>query len=79
MYLYKTEKEYQAAKYSINLRKKNGVKIKELNAAEINEMEPNIAPIYYCGLIFEGSRHTINPIKVSKKFLKVFFKKEDLF
>ena len=52
LYLYKTQKEYQAAKYSINLRKKNGVKIKELNAAEIYDMEPNIAPIYFCGLVF---------------------------
>ena len=55
------------------------LKLRELNAAEINKLEPNIAPLYFCGLIFEGSRHTINPIKVSKKSLKVFFKKEDLF
>ena len=72
LYLYKTEKAYQAAKYSINLRKKNGVKIRELNATEIYEMEPNIAPVYFCGLIFEGSRHTINPIKVSKKIFEKF-------
>ena len=75
LYLYKTEKEYHAAKYSINLRKKNGVKIKELNAAEINELEPNIAPVYFCGLIFEGSRHTINPIKVSKNIFESFLQK----
>ena len=75
LYLYKTEKEYQAAKYSIDLRKKNGVKIRELNIAEINDIEPNIAPVYFCGLIFEGSRHTINPIKVSKKIFESFLQK----
>jgi len=75
LYLYKTEKDYQAAKYSINLRKNNGVKIKELNAAEINELEPNIAPLYFCGLIFKGSRHTVNPIKVSKKIFESFLQK----
>jgi len=79
LYLYKTEKEYQAAKYSINLRKKNGVKIRELNAAEINRMEPNISPIYHCGLIFEGSRHTINPIKVSNKIFESFLQKGGYF
>ena len=47
LYLYKTQKEFQAAKYSIDLRKKNDVRIKELNAAEINDLEPNIAPIYF--------------------------------
>ncbi len=72
LYLYKTAKEFQAAKYSIDLRKKNNVKIKKLNAAEIHEIEPNIAQIYFCGLIFEGSRHTINPIKVSEKIFETF-------
>ena len=72
LYLYKTEKEYQAARYSIDLRKKNGVNIRELNAAEINDLEPNIAPVYFCGLIFEGSRHTTSPIKVSKKIFEKF-------
>ena len=72
LYLYKTEKEFQAAKYSIDLRKKNNVKIKKLNAAEIHEIEPNIAQVYFCGLIFEGSRHTINPIKVSEKIFETF-------
>ena len=75
LYLYKTQKEFQAARYSINLRKKNGVKIQELNSAEIMEMEPNIAPLYYCGLIFKGSRHTVNPIKVSKKIFESFLNK----
>ena len=72
LYLYKTEKEFQAAKYSIDLRKKNNVKIKTLNATEIYEIEPNIAQVYFCGLIFEGSRHTINPIKVSEKIFESF-------
>ena len=72
LYLYKTEKEFQAAKYSIDLRIKNNVKIKKLNASEIHEIEPNIAQVYFCGLIFEGSRHTINPIKVSEKIFESF-------
>ena len=72
LYLYKTEKEFQAAKYSIDLRIKNNVKIKKLNASEIYEIEPNIAQVYFCGLIFEGSRHTINPIKVSEKIFESF-------
>tara|TARA_B100000959_G_scaffold212175_1_gene223103 strand:+ start:1 stop:990 length:990 start_codon:yes stop_codon:yes gene_type:complete len=75
LYLYKTEKEYQAARYSIDLRKRNGVNIRELNAAEINDLEPNIAPVYYCGLIFEGSRHTTSPVKVSKKIFESFLHK----
>ena len=42
-------------------------------------MEPNIAPIYFCGLVFEGSRHTINPIKVSNKIFESFLQKGGTF
>ena len=47
LYLYKTEKEYQAAKYSINLRKNNGVKINIIiglndNICALNNSIPNI-------------------------------------
>lgn len=72
LYLYKTAKEYSDAKYSIGLRKRNGVKIRELNATEVYELEPNIAQIYHCGLVFEGSRHTINPLMFSKKIFESF-------
>ena len=31
-----------------------------------------VSPQCYCGLIFKGSRHTINPIKVSRKIFECF-------
>ena len=79
LYLYHTEQDYHAAQYSIDLRKKNGVKIKELNINEIKEMEPNIAPVYSKGVLFEGSRHTINPLKVSHKILDAFIDRGGVF
>jgi D-amino-acid dehydrogenase len=79
IYLYNTEKDFNSAQYSINLRKKNGITIKELNSNEIKEMEPNIAPVYYKGILFEGSRHTTNPLKISQKILKTFIDRGGVF
>ena len=79
IYLYNTEKDFNSAQYSINLRKKNGITIKELNANEIKEMEPNIAPVYYKGILFEGSRHTTNPLKISQKILETFIDRGGVF
>ena len=72
LYLYKNAKEYSDAKYSIYLRKRNGVKIREINASQIYDLEPNIAQIYHRGLVYEGSRHTINPLKFSGKIFESF-------
>ena len=79
IYLYNTEKDFNSAQYSINLRKKNGITIKELNSNEIKEMEPNIAPVYYKGILFEGSRHTTNPLKISQKILETFIDRGGVF
>ena len=72
LYLYNTEQDFYSARYSINLRKKNGVKMKELDSNAIKEMEPNIASVYYKGILFEGSRHTTNPLKISQKIFNTF-------
>ena len=61
------------------MRKKNGITIKELNSYEIKEMEPNIAPVYYKGILFEGSRHTTNPLKISQKILETFIDRGGVF
>ncbi len=79
IYLYRSEKEYLSAKYSIDLRKKNGVKIRELNSNEVREIEPNLSPIYFKGIMFEGSRHTINPQKISTKIFETFIQQGGLF
>ena len=72
LYLYNTEQDFYSARYSINLRKKNGVKMQVLDSNAIKEMEPNIAPVYYKGILFEGSRHTTNPLKISQKIFNTF-------
>lgn len=79
LYLYNTKENFYSAQYSNDLRKKNGVKMKILDSNEIKEMEPKIAPLYYKGILFEGSRHTTNPLKISQKILDTFIDRGGVF
>jgi len=72
LYLYKTEKAYNKARYSTSLRLINGVNIKELSKKEINDLEPNLAPVYFNGQLYIGSRYTTNPYAISKKIFNTF-------
>ncbi len=72
LYLYENENEFSKAKITNTIREKNGVKINVLSKNEILELEPNLSPIFYNGQLFIGSRHTTNPLAVSKKIFDSF-------
>ena len=72
IYLFDSKKSYDDYKYATLLRKKNNVEVLELNKKEIHDLEPNLAPVYYSGQLFVGSRHTTNPLAISKKIFDIF-------
>ncbi|MDC0226643.1 FAD-binding oxidoreductase [Alphaproteobacteria bacterium] len=72
IYIYNSKKSFEISKYSNELRKKNNIKVRELNKNDIYDLEPNLAPIYYAGYLFIGSRHTTNPLAISKKIFQSF-------
>ncbi len=72
LYLYENKNEFLKTKTTNFIREKNGVKIEILSKNDILELEPNIAPIFYNGQLFKGSRHTTNPLAVSRKIFESF-------
>lgn len=50
LYLYESNKAFSAAKYDERLRRKNGVDVEPISAAEVLKLEPNLRP-------FEGGAH----------------------
>ena len=72
IYLFDSQKAYDEYKYATLIRKKNNVKVVELSKNEIHDLEPNLAPVYYSGQLFVGSRHTTNPLSISKKIFENF-------
>ena len=72
LYLYQNKTEFLKAKTTNELRQKNGVRIKTLSKTKILDLEPNLAPVFYNGQIFVGSRHTTNPFMISKRIFETF-------
>ena len=72
IYLFDSKKAYEDYRYATHLRKKNNVKVRDLTKDEVHELEPNLAPVFYAGQIFEGSRHTTNPLAISNKIFENF-------
>ncbi len=72
LYLFDTKKSFENYEYANNIRKKNNVKVRNLNKDEVKELEPNIADVYYAGQVFTGSRHTTNPLAISNKIFDKF-------
>ncbi|MDC3131308.1 FAD-binding oxidoreductase [Pelagibacteraceae bacterium] len=72
LYLFHSKKSFQDYEYANKIRKKNNVKVRNLKKEEIKELEPNIADVYYAGQIFQGSRHTTNPLAISQKIFREF-------
>tara|TARA_B100001123_G_scaffold440570_1_gene579892 strand:- start:39 stop:1271 length:1233 start_codon:yes stop_codon:yes gene_type:complete len=79
LYLYNSQKDYQVDQYSIDLRRNLGVDLRELDKNAIKDLEPNIAPEYYKGILFKDSKFTNNPIKISQKIFNTFLNKGGVF
>ena len=72
IYIYESRESYERSRYADYLRKKNNIKVKKLSKNEIHDLEPNLAQVYYAGELFIGSRHTTNPLAISKKIFESF-------
>ncbi|MDQ2705798.1 MAG: FAD-dependent oxidoreductase, partial [Pseudomonadota bacterium] len=55
LYLYKTEAEYEAGEYGNRLRAQHGVKFTRLDAAQVRDLEPNVAPLYHAGILYDDA------------------------
>lgn len=55
LYLYKTEAQFRAADAENALRERHGVAMDRLERADIQGMEPNLAPLYHKGVLFRDA------------------------
>lgn len=55
LYLYKTQGEFEAADAWHRRREEYGVNLTRLNAGEVRELEPNVAPLYHGGVLFDDA------------------------
>ena len=72
--LYDTKELFEKNQYAFNLRKKYNVHFDIINKDNIVKMEPQLAPVYYKGIILKGESFTKSPLQITQKIFNNFIK-----
>lgn len=72
LYLFRSAREFREAREGIALREREGVRMHILDAAQVREREPQLAPLYYKGLRFLDVYSLDDPYRYMLGLLDVF-------
>lgn len=62
--VYRSEASRQKAEYGIDLRRRNGISIRDLTRDEVHDLEPDLAPIFACGVMEEDWGRVLDPFRI---------------
>ncbi len=74
LYVYETEEAFAADAASRALMRSHGVEIQELDAHELRQMEPALAPIFRRGVFFPAGAHTVDPGGLVRAYADAFLR-----
>ena len=69
------DQSLKSRELEIKVRNELGVDQQVITPKEINDLEPNIKPIYHGGVYYQYGRHARNPKKILLKLYDLFLKK----
>jgi D-amino-acid dehydrogenase len=72
MAVYRSNASRKEAEYAIDLRRRNGIKLRDLTRDEVRDIEPDLAPIFACGVMEEDWGHVLDPFKITTGIFKHF-------
>ena len=72
MAVYRSDASRRKDDYAIDLRRRNGIKIRDLTRAEVRDLEPDLAPIFSCGVMEEDWGRVLDPYKILMGLYKCF-------
>ncbi|MFD2238183.1 NAD(P)/FAD-dependent oxidoreductase [Aureimonas populi] len=72
LYLYRSARSFARAQPEIALRRREGVRMRILEQDEVRAREPNLAPLYHKGLLFEDAYSIDNPLAYAQQLLRCF-------
>ena len=70
-----TNKNLKSRELEIKVRNDLGIKQKLLTKGEVLDLEPNLAPVFDAGIIYENAMHARDPHGILKEIFKLFIKK----
>lgn len=72
LYLFRSEQEFRQAAEGIRLREREQVHMEYLDAVQIRDLEPNLAPLYHKGVRFVDAYSLDDPLRYMQGLLQVF-------
>ncbi|WP_417805392.1 NAD(P)/FAD-dependent oxidoreductase [Thalassospira lucentensis] len=70
--VYRTDASRRKDDYGIDLRRRNGINIRDVSRSEIRDLEPDLAPIFACGVMEEDWGRVLDPYKIVMGLFKLF-------
>lgn len=70
--VYRTDASRRKDDYGIDLRRRNGIHIRDVSRSEIRDLEPDLAPIFACGVMEEDWGRVLDPYKIVMGLFKLF-------
>ena len=70
LYLYKSQAEFDAADAWHRRREQHGVNLTRLDAGAVREMEPNLAPLYHRGVLFDDAFPIDSPRQLADRLAR---------
>ena len=64
--VYESRESFARSRFAMDLRRRNGVKMEEINGERCRQMEPALGPSVACGVFFPEAGHTVNPLRLTR-------------
>lgn len=58
--LYESEEEFRASQWKLELERRRGLRFEVLDAAELRQLEPSLAPLFPRAVFYPDSAHSVN-------------------
>ena len=62
--VYESEAEFQASQDILELERRRGIRFEVLDAAELRQLEPSLAPIFSRAVFYPDTAHTVNNFRL---------------
>lgn len=72
MYVWRTKAAFDGDQFGLKIRRDRGVEVQELDAHEIRQHEPALAPIFEKGVVFPQHGHCSNPFGLVQALAEKF-------
>jgi D-amino-acid dehydrogenase len=72
IFAYETEEAFARARYSMELRRRTGIELREMNVAELKAIEPALSDKVRKGIFLPNVRTTTNPLRLTEAIVAAF-------